>query len=213
MNKETMLVHAALNYAACCLAEGDLYALREMGIGVEEAKALNTLTVTDLQRTAISQTRSHFLSLKFNCKVLRLMIEHVRCQREKEKVMLELIECDAPREMLRALYGLSHRDCQGYRQMLGRHSPPGRPSHTDSATAQIVWAEWQKRFGDECDPDLVKPEDWLALHKVTGVPMRTIWNLAQKWSFHGGPGMPAEQAFQGDAATGQAKKVLRFPSG
>ena len=34
---------------------------------------------------------------------------------------------------------------------------------------------------------LLAPTDYLELHRETGVPMRAIWNLTQRWAQYGNP--------------------------
>ena len=56
----------------------------------------------------------------------------------------------------------------------------GRPPAADEPTTHRLWAAYQARIGEGSSHRLA-PADYLALHRETGAPLRTIWALAKAW--------------------------------
>lgn len=180
--KEADLVTAVLMYAMRCLAEGDQAALRNMQFGPHEIEALREMNLADLYR--IESLRAHCLEIALNRQVYWPMIEHLRRQRETEDTLQSLLAADAPLEMLQILFGLNARDYSRLRRTLSVNPSVGRPPEPDEESSHRLWAAWSSRVDGEVS-GLLPPADYLALHQETGVPLRAIWNLTQRWAQYG----------------------------
>ena len=180
--KESDLVTAVLMYAIRCLAEGDQVALRNMNFGPREIEALREMNLADLYR--IESLRAHCLDIGLNRDVYWPMVEHLRRQRESEELQQQLIVADAPLEMMQTLFGLGSREYTRLRRLLTVDPSVGRPAEPDEASSSRLWGVWVQRVGDQRDGPL-SPHEYLAIHRETGIPMRGIWNLTQRWNQYG----------------------------
>lgn len=180
--KESDLIAAVLMYAIRCLAEGDQAALRNMNFGPREIEALREMNLADLYR--VESLRAHCLDIVLNRDVYWPMIEHLRRQRESEEIQQVLIAADAPLEMMQTLFGLGSRDYTRLRRMLTVAPSVGRPAEPDEEGTHKLWHAWVQRKEHEADGPL-PPSEYLAIHRETGVSMRAIWSLTQRWSQYG----------------------------
>jgi hypothetical protein len=180
--KEADLITAVLMYAMRCLAEGDQTALRDMNFGVKEIEALRALRVADLYR--VESLRAHCLEIALNRQVYWPMIQHLSDQRTQEDTIQAMIQADAPQEMMQVLFGLNQRDYTRLRRTLLVDPSIGRPPELDEADSHRLWEAWSARFEDEA-LGLLKPEQYLAIHQATGLSLRPIWNLTQRWAQYG----------------------------
>jgi len=180
--KEAELITAVLMYAIRCLAEGDQAALRNMNFGPREIEALREMNLADLYR--VDSLRAHCLDIVLNRNVYWPMIEHLRRQRESEELQQTLISADAPLEMMHTLFGLGSREYTRLRRMLTVAPSVGRPAEPDEDGAHRLWHAWAGRKPSDDDGPLA-PGAYLALHQETGVSMRAIWTLTQRWSQYG----------------------------
>ena len=180
--KESDLVTAVLMYAMRCLAEGDQAALRDMNFGIKEIEALRALQVADLYR--IESLRAHCLEIGLNRQVYWPMIERLTAERAMEETIQALIAADAPQEMMQVLFGLNGRDYTRLRRLLAADPAIGRPPELDEAGSRRLWAAWSTRVDDEAS-GLLTAEDYLVLHKETGLSLRAIWSQTQRWAQYG----------------------------
>jgi hypothetical protein len=180
--KEADLVTAVLMYAMRCLAEGDQTALRNMNFGVKEIEALREMRVADLYR--VESLRAHCLEIALNRQVYWPMIEHLGEQRAMEDTIQTLISADAPQEMMQVLFGLNQRDYTRLRRTLSVELAIGRPPELDEENSHRLWEAWSGRVDGE-ESGLLIPEQYLDIHDETGLSMRSIWNLTQRWAQYG----------------------------
>ena len=180
--KEADLVTAVLKYAMRCLAEGDQVALRNMNFGVKEIEVLREMRVADLYR--VESLRAHCLEIALNRQVYWPMIDHLGEQRVMEDMIQALIIADAPQEMMQVLFGLNQRDYTRLRRTLSVDLAIGRPPELDEASSHRLWEAWSDRVDGE-ESGLLIPEQYLAIHGETGLSMRAIWNLTQRWAQYG----------------------------
>ncbi len=180
--KESDLITAVLMYAIRCLAEGDQAALRNMNFGPREIEALREMNIADLYR--VESLRAHCLEIHLNRDVYWPMIEHLRHQRESEERQQVLIAADAPLEMMQTLFGVGSREYTRLRRMLTVDPSVGRPAEPDETSTHKLWNAWiQLADRDEDGP--LTPNAYLAIHRETGISMRAIWNLTQRWNQYG----------------------------
>ena len=180
--KESELVMAVLLYAIRCLAEGDTHALRGMHFGPEEVAALRDINLADLYRAGTLQ--AHCLHIRLNRNVYWPMLAHLRRERENEAVQRDLIQADAPLEMMNNLFGMGPREYTRLRRLLTAAPTIGRPPEPDEVTSHALWRAWSERT--QQDPTvLLTPEDYFAFCAETGASMRAVWNLTQRWAEYG----------------------------
>ena len=180
--KESDLVTAVLMYALRCLAEGDQIALRNMNFGPREIEALRDMTLADLYR--VESLRAHCLSIALNREVYWPMMDHLRQQREAEETEQALITADAPLDMMQTLFGLGAKEYSRLRRTLSVEPSIGRPPDPDEESTHRLWHAWSRRVDDE-ENDMLPAAEYLELRAETGVSMRAIWNLTQRWSQYG----------------------------
>lgn len=183
-SKESDLTAAVLLYAVRCLAEGDQLALRAMQFGPKEVDALQHLNITDLYRTGT--LRGHCLQVQLDRDVFWHLVERLRRQRESDQLQHALMQADTPQEMMRSLFGLGSKEYARWRRLLGFTAAVGRPCEPDEGQANALWLAWQARAGEDGEV-LLAGEDYLALRDSTGLSVRTIWCLTQRWAAYGNP--------------------------
>ncbi len=181
-SKESDLITAVLLYAIRCLAEGDQSALRTMNFGPREVEALRAMNLADLYR--VESLRAHCLAIALDRDVYWPMIEHLRRQRESEELQQKLITADAPLEMMQTLFGVGCREYTRLRRMLAVAPAVGRPPELDEESTHTLWHAWRARAKHADGAPLV-PDEYLTLHRETGVSLRAIWTLTQRWSQYG----------------------------
>ncbi|MDE0249999.1 MAG: DUF2857 domain-containing protein [Gammaproteobacteria bacterium] len=193
--READLVSAVLMYAIRCLAECDWVALRNMKFGPKEIDALRGMSVADLYR--IESLRGHCLDITLDRLAFWQMIEHLHSQRESEEALQSLIAADAPQEMVEVLFGLKPRVYSRLRRNLSVEPSVGRPAELDEESANLLWEVWSRWVdGGEGEPT---PKAYLDIHQETGIAMRAIWSLTQRWSMYGHlSGRPRKESTQTD---------------
>ncbi len=189
--KEADLVTAVLLYAMRCLAEGDQHALRAMQFGPKEIEALRELNLADLYR--VGSLQAHCLAVHLDRDVFWPMIAHLRATREAEELQRDLIQADAPLEMMRNLFGVGSREYTRLRRMLSVEPAVGRPPEPDEATGHRLWRALSTRLTSAADEQL-DPKEYLAVQRESGASMRAVWNLVQRWLEYGDVYAPADAA-------------------
>ena len=177
-SKEAELVTAVLLYAIRCLEEGDQPALRAMNFGPREIAALRELTLADLARAGALHV--HCLDIELNRDVYWPMLEHLKRERRLEEVQRDLIEADAPLEMMRRLFGVGGREYTRLRRTLTHDPAVGRPPEPDEAVTHALWRAWSALRAARPD-GVLSPEDYLALSTDTDASLRAVWGLTERW--------------------------------
>jgi hypothetical protein len=202
--KEADLVTAVLLYAMRCVAEADQHALRGMQFGPKEIEALRELNLADLYR--VGSLQAHCLDIHLNRDAFWPMMAHLRGAREDEELQRDLIQADAPLEMMRSLFGVGSREYTRVRRMLALEPAVGRPAEPDEETAHKLWRSLSARL--KTDPSApLEPNEYLAIHEESGASMRAIWNVAQRWAKYGDVYAPADPASAPPAETMSARRA------
>lgn len=183
-NKEADLTTAVLMYAVRCLAEGDQLALRSMHFGPKEVDALQHLNISDLYR--VETLRGHCLEINLNREVFWHLVARLKQQRETEDLQQRLLKADAPLEMMSVLFGLSSREYTRWRRLLTLAPAVGRPAEAEEEQAHALWHAWCRRMDDN-DEVILSGEDYLALQEASGLGLRIIWSMTQRWAEYGNP--------------------------
>ena len=179
--KEVELITAVMLYAVRCFAEGDLTALKEMNFGPRELGALREISMSDLFRARA--LTAHCLQVRLNREVYWPMLDHLRRERESEVAQRELVQADAPLEMMQSLFGTGAHEYTRLRRMLTVNPTFGRTPEPDENQEATLWAAWkQLGGGTETVPT---PADYLGLQRDTGISLRIIWNLIERWRVYG----------------------------
>ena len=127
--KKGEVLATVMLYAARCLGEGDLLALRGMGFGPSELEALGTMNLGDLQRAGILS--AHCFTIHLDRSLFRRVIERVMEMREDEQLQRDLIQADASWDMMHALFGMANREYTRLRRALDVEDGVGRPAELD----------------------------------------------------------------------------------
>ena len=180
--KEADLVTAVLLYAMRCLAEGDQHALRAMQFGPQEIEALRELNLADLYR--VGSLQAHCLAIRLDRDVFWPMLANLRAAREAEELQRDLIQADAPLEMMRRLFGVGSREYTRLRRTLALDPAVGRPPEPDEETSHKLWRAISMHLPSDA-AEALDPKQYLAVHQESGAPMRAIWNLVQRWLKYG----------------------------
>ena len=183
-SKEAELITAVMMYAVRCFVEGDLHALKEMNFGPKELGALREISMGDLFRAR--DLTAHCLQVRLNRDVYWPMLDHLRRGRESDEMQRELIQADAPLEMIEALFGTSPHEYTRLRRMLTPNPVFGRTPEADEEQSTVLWKAWQGSDIDRAAPP--RAADYLNLHRSTGISLRIIWNLLLRWSDYGAVG-------------------------
>jgi hypothetical protein len=179
--KEAELVTAVMLYAVRCFAEGDVHALQEMNFGPKELGALREISMGDLFRAR--ELTAHCLRVRLNREVYWPMLEHLRRERESEGLQRTLIEADAPLEMMQALFGTGAHEYTRFRRLLTLSPAFGRTPEPDETESAALWAAWQALAPVTGEPTTAA--QYLELHRTTGISLRIVWNMVQRWSQYG----------------------------
>lgn len=177
--KESDLVTAVLLYAVRCLAEGDQQALREMGLGPREIDALRGFEMADLYR--LGALKAHCVEISIDRDVFWPLIAHLQSARQSEEVQRDLIQRDAPLDMMRGLFGMGSREYTRLRRILAVQPAVGRPPEPDEDTAHCLWRAIAAEQ-EVSDEDELTPIQYLSISEATGASLRCVWRHAQRWS-------------------------------
>jgi hypothetical protein len=175
--KEFELTHAVLRYAASCLSEGDWSALRDMGIGPKEAEALKDITISELTNLE-RKLAGHVLRVELDRDAFWTVVGQIRREAELQQLRMEFVQLDAPSDMMQVLFGMGVKEYTFARRVLGAPPGVGRPPEPTEVEARAVWLAWEK-LGLE--PNLATPAVWRELAQETGLPLRLIWRVTQRW--------------------------------
>lgn len=176
--KESDLIAAALLYAIRSDIEGDLPVLREMNFGPKELAALRALTIEELQR--FGALHVHCLRITLDRDLFWPLLAHVRRELANDAVRRQLLEADAPLDMMTSLFGMGAREYTRMRRLVTTAPAIGRPPEIDDRISHALWHAWTARRKASPSGALV-PGDYLALAEESGASIRAIWQLTRRW--------------------------------
>ncbi|MCY4142661.1 MAG: STY4526/YPO1902 family pathogenicity island replication protein [Gammaproteobacteria bacterium] len=177
--KEAELTSAVLLYAIRCVAEGDYAALRQMQMGDREIDEMKRIGIRDLYNAG--SLRSHCVSIQLNRDVFWSMIRYMRAQTETDDSLQELIDQDAPFELVRNFYGLSTREYTRRRKSGTGLTNAGRPQEPTDEEVDRLWDVWETIEGRDANGRLSTPARYLQLSEELNIPLRSIWLLTERW--------------------------------
>lgn len=168
------LVFGALRYLTETLAEGDIHAVLDLGLRLDQIARLQQLTLEDLRH--LSGVRAHFLTVAVDPVLFDRVLEHMARSKRGEALQNELIRCRAPLAMMRAFFGMTNAEYAARRQLLGLGGTGvGRPAAPTEREERIVWDAWHAAAGVPIE------ERYLRVGRETGVALSTIWGMVRAW--------------------------------
>ena len=181
-SKEAELMTAVMLYAVRCFAEGDVPALHDMNFGPKEIGALREISMSDLFRAR--ELTAHCLQVRLNRDVYWPMLEHLRRERESEALQHDMMQADAPHDMMLALFAMSAHEYTRQRRLLTAQPAFGRTPEADEDETTRLWIAWRGLHGEEPLTNL-SPRQYLSLHEATGISLRVIWSCCRRWTAYG----------------------------
>jgi hypothetical protein len=172
------LVFSALRYLTETLAEGDVHAVLDLGLRLDQVTRLQQLTLHDLHH--LSGVRAHFLNVTVDSVCFDRVLEHMERSKRGEALQNELIQLRAPLPMMRAFFGMTNAEYAARRKLLGMSGAGvGRPPAPSEDEERSVWDAWRAAM------DVAIEERYLRVGRETGVPLSTVWALVRSWEAHG----------------------------
>jgi hypothetical protein len=156
--------------------------LRAMNFGPKELDALKEMNLADLYRA--DTLRVHCLKIALDRTVFWPMLDNLRHQRESDDLQRELLVADAPLEMMQQLFGWSSREYTRWRRLLTLAPSVGRPPELNETDTHALWYAWQERI-EAREQNALSATDYLDLQQQTGIGLRSIWALVQRWETYG----------------------------
>ncbi|MXW51198.1 MAG: DUF2857 family protein [Gammaproteobacteria bacterium] len=178
-NRQAELTAALLRYAALCVADGDEDALRELRIDAAQIREIGALTLAELAN--LETVHMHCFEVRFDPQRFRVLKSRLTSAWRYQELRLALIEADAPRLMMQALFGMQERDYSRTRRLLGVTTGAGRPRSLDEATEHGLWRALSDSLSDNPRRPL-EPDQYLRAHRQHGISMRTLWSYTQRWA-------------------------------
>ena len=151
-----------------------------MNFGPKELDALE-MNLADLCRA--DALRVHCLKIALDRTVFWPMLDNLRHQRESDDLQRELLVADAPLEMMQQLFGWSSREYTRWRRLLTLAPSVVGPELNETDT-HALWYAWQERI-EAREQNALSATDYLDLQQQTGIGLRSIWALVQRWETYG----------------------------
>ena len=177
--KEAELTSAVLIFVLRCVAEADYTTLKQMEIGDREIEELRRIDVLDLFHA--ESLRAHCLSISFNRDMFWTMIKFMRTQRSNEDAIQQLIDNDAPYEMVHVLHGMSTREYTTRRKSGTNLTEVGRTQEPSEDEADELWEAWSAVEERDFAGRPVDPVEYLSLADQTELSLRSVWLLTERW--------------------------------
>lgn len=175
--KEAELTRAVLIYASESLYDGDWAALRDLGFGEPELRALQLLSIGDM--TLLSRQlrlHGHILKIQVDRDAFQQLLVQIQRESERYRMKWELVCRDAPAELMASLYNVGVREYMGLRRAFRLSRGPGRPPDPDEHTIETVWQAWKTHCSSRALNELA-PHDWLTLAEATGRDLRLVYRV------------------------------------
>lgn len=173
------LTAAVLRYAALCIANGDEDALRELRLDPAQVREIGALTLDELAN--LETVRTHCFEVRLDPQRFRILMGRLVRARQAQELRLALIEADAPRLMMQALFGMQERDYSRIRRRAGVTTGAGRPASFDEQTEHRLWRAVDDSLSDNPQRPL-EPDQYLRVHHQHGVSMRSLWAYTHRWA-------------------------------
>ena len=174
LTPEYEITHAAIRYAIQCMQESNWHALREMGFGPRECEAIANLTLADLSALE-KRIHGHVLKVQLDAGLLWQALDDIKQKSTEQHTLTDLIQRDAPAEMMHALFGMGEKTYTRMRRHHQVSTGVGRPSELHPDTIMKLSAVL-----DRFDSPL-SPADWVVAADESGLTLRTLWREYRRW--------------------------------
>lgn len=172
------LIFHALRYASETLAEGDIHAVLELGLRLDQIARLKRLTLGDLNH--LSRVRTHFMHIAVDPTCFDRVLDHLERNKRYEDLQDELIRLRGPLAMMRSFFGMTNAEYAARRKLLGLNGTGvGRPLAPTEEEEENLWQAWKDTQG------LAVEQRFLRVGQSTGIPLNTVWALVQSWKSDG----------------------------
>lgn len=168
------LVFHILRYVTETLAEGDIHAVLDLGLRLDQITRLQQITLRDLYH--LSRVRTHFLDVAVDPACFDRVLDHIERNQRHDALQDDLIRQRAPLAMMRAFFGMTNAEYATRRRLLGLTGTGiGRPHAPSEADEHRIWQAWQEHAR------LPLEQRYLQVGDDTGIPLNTVWALIQSW--------------------------------
>lgn len=176
MKKAGDFVVALVIYAMRCIKDGETERLVRMGFGPAEIEELASLRFGDIER--LERLESHCLEIRVDRRAFADMIRRIRTDGLAEEWEHRMIRADAPRDMMRSLFGTSDREYARLRQLY-EVSSKGRPREPTVAQEAELWQVLPRRL-EEARTGLLVAGEFVAISEELDIPLRTVWRESRR---------------------------------
>lgn len=176
MNKAGDFVLALVVYAMRCIEDGETETLLGMGFGPAELEELTNLRLADVRRLA--RLKSHFLDIKVDRSAFADVIRCIRSDGRSEEWQHRMVRADAPRDMMRSLFGTSDREYAKLRELY-EVSSKGRPREPTREEEARIWRALSRRLGTTGD-GILPAREYVAISEELGIPLRAVWRESKR---------------------------------
>ena len=173
MSIHTDLSFHVLRYALQRVNDGDLSAALDLGFTVDEIRAMEVLTLNDLEH--LSQLSAHFLRVHVDHDTYRAMINRVTEEAESKGTQNDLLRAGAPRSLMAEMFGWSALQYAHRRRLLGITSTPGRPPQLTESDETAVWRHWRLHG------QAPLAQRYLQAATAVGVTVAAVHSLVRSW--------------------------------
>ena len=171
--KPDRLIHSRLTqsvfmYIATCLKEGMSGIVHQSRLRADQTQRIASMSTAEfLQLTELANS---CVTIDIDPDALDEVFEQLESRSQRDDVIQRCIHQDAPREMMRAFFGLSRRHYARLRSDAGLPAATGRHPQPSLETGQGIHARWlssRKRWS---------AENLLSIAESLDVSLRMVWN-------------------------------------
>lgn len=159
--------------------EGDATTLKAMGLATCSIDALRELDLADLPY--MEEDAAAWLEVRLNPEAFRSAVGRAQAARRWEELQRELIRADAPKAMMKGLFGMADREYAALRRLFGMASAGGRPRQPDEDTAARVWRRLAAK-AEAASGEHLPPEAYLVVAKECRTSLRVVWAEARRFA-------------------------------
>lgn len=176
-------IKASLRYITERLHEDDLSALWELGLDQASIDEFRELRMVDWNRIVSRfpqpsvglSAKEGRISIGIDLTALTRLVRHINAERQNERVLDELIQANAPYELVSSYFGISTKLFAQRRKLFGLQGT-GRIPEPEPEVIEAIWTECSKLLRGR-SPNALSPTDLLLLHRRTGQDLRVVWRV------------------------------------
>jgi hypothetical protein len=201
-HRDRCWISASLRYITERIHEDDLSALWEMGLDqttIDEFRELRMMDWNRIisrfpQRNVGLSAKEGEILIGVDLAALIRLVRHVNAEHQNERVLDELIQANAPYELVSSYFGITTKQFAQRRKLFGLQGT-GRIRVPEHGVIEAVWSECSKVLRGR-SPCALAPRDLLVLHRRTGEDLRVVWRVLQSEIIASADGCVEEQSVQ-----------------